>query len=562
MERIVECVPNFSEGRDLAKVESITDAIEAVEGVNVIHVDPGAATNRTVVTFVGPPEGIAEAAFRAVEKAAEVIDMREHTGEHPRMGAADVFPFIPVSGVSMDECVEISRDVAERVGRELEIPVYLYENSATTLERRSLAYIRSGEYEGFRTKIKKPGWEPDFGPREFNGKSGCTTMGARQFLIAYNVNLDSDDKDIAQKIAERIRESGAVKRDGDGNIMRDSSGKAIRESGLLRHVRAVGWYIEEYRKAQISINLLNFKKTPLHIVYDTCAAVARELGCSVTGSEVVGLVPMETMTEAGIHYLRKDGKSPGLPQEELVKVARKRMGLDDVAEFDPERKIIELLIRKRGPLGTLGVVDFAKKVSLSDPAPGGGSVAALACCLSAALSCMVANVTARSGRVRENEPELEELHSRAVKLQGSIHELACFIDEDAAAFTSVMAAMRMPRGSGSEKETRIKAIEAAYMRAAEVPMDVIRACEGTLSDLRYMAEHGESAALSDVAVSTLMAGAGIRGAAYNVKINIEEIGDVGFTEKMGDELERALEHSGLAVQDILAIISGRLGYRL
>lgn len=563
MDRIVECVPNFSEGRDIEKIERITDEICSVEGVKVIHVDPGAATNRTVVTFVGSPEGVEEAAFRAMRAAAEVIDMRMHEGEHPRMGASDVFPFIPVSGISMEECVEISHRVAERVGRELNIPVYLYENSASVPERRSLAFIRSGEYEGFRTKIEEEEWKPDFGPQRFNEKAGCTTMGAREFLIAYNVNLDTDDKNAARTIAERIRESGTAKRDAGGKIIRTNDGKAVRVPGLLKHVRAVGWYIEEYGKAQISINILNFRKTPIHMVYDTCVEVARELGVGVTGSELVGLIPQDAMIDAGIHYLRKEKKSPGLPARILVEVAMRSMGLDDVGEFDPEKRVIEFIIREPGLLRDMSVERFVQHVSLSTPVPGGGSVAALACSLSAALSCMVGNIALTPRKAaRMTQPEVAEFDERVVSLQRAIGDLCECVDRDAGAFSKVIEAMKMPHSNDADNEARKRAIGDSYKGAAEIPLAVMELTGKTLSDLKYMAGHGDQAALSDMAVAAYMAKAGITGAAHNVRINLEEMEDEETVRSIREAMERELESSRKKIRGILEIISGRTGYVL
>ena len=559
MRRIVECVPNFSEGRDPEKIRKITDVIKFTSGVKLIHVDPGFATNRTVVTFVGTPEGVKEAAFKAVKKAREVIDMEKHHGEHPRMGATDVFPFIPISGVTMEDCIRISREVGERIGGELGIPIYLYENSATIPDRRSLAYIRSGEYEGFREKIHRKDWRPDFGPQSFNSRAGCTTMGAREFLIAYNVNLDSGDKEKAQKIAERIRESGKVKRDETGNIVRDENGKAIRIPGLLKHVRAVGWYIEEYGKAQISINLTNFKETALHKVYDTCKEVAEGIGTTVTGSEIIGLVPKEALLEAGKHYLVKKNKCPGVPEEELIKISMDSMGLNDVQDFDPQKKVIEYRIREPRPLIEMDVEHFVKEVSRDTPAPGGGSVAALFCALGAALSSMVGNLTANSmGKGGAPDALLEKFHTNTVILQDALRELCDGIDEDSNAFKSVIAAYGMPRTSSDEKMKRMMAMEDAYKQATIVPFNVLKKCAEILPILKFMANNGRKDAMSDIAVAALAAQAGIKGAAFNVDINLKSISDEVFVKEMRENMNSNLGSAEEIIGEILKISAERI----
>ncbi|MDP7264120.1 MAG: glutamate formimidoyltransferase [Candidatus Thermoplasmatota archaeon] len=559
MRKIVECVPNFSEGRDLRKIKMISDAINETPGVKVIHVDPGAATNRTVITFVGSPQGVKEAAFRSVSMAQQVIDMEKHHGEHPRMGAADVFPFIPVSGVTMDECIRISRDVGERIGRELGIPVYLYESSATVPERRSLAYLRSGEYEGFKEKILKDEWKPDFGPQKFNPRSGCTTMGAREFLIAYNVNIESKDKEKAQRIAERIRESGVAKRDAEGNIIRDENGKAIRTHGLLKNVRAVGWYIEEYGKAQISINMTNFNVTPLHEVFDTCESVAEELGTKVTGSEMIGLVPKKAILEAGRHYLNKQNKFTVVPEGNLIDLARGSMGLDEVGEFVPEKKIIEFLLNKPKPLGNLPLKHFINEVCVDSPSPGGGSVAALSGSLAAALASMVGNLTGNSGKIRKKPVEVQEYFRKyTLEIQKTMEVLKIMIDEDSQAFMSVMDAVRMPKVTEEEKRKRLFAINEGYKLAATVPLEVMKKCVEIMPMIRFMAQEGLVDTMSDIAVSVLMAQAGIRGAAYNVQINLGSITDDDFSINTARETTSLLELCDSSVEEILEIVKNRI----
>jgi glutamate formiminotransferase/formiminotetrahydrofolate cyclodeaminase len=393
MMRLVECVPNFSEGRDLAKIEQITNEIAATDGVTLLDVDPGKDTNRTVVTFVGTPEGAVEAAFRAIAKAAQVIDMSQHKGAHARMGATDVCPFVPVSGLDMDDCAELARKLGKRVGDELGVPVYLYEYAASKPQRRSLPDVRAGEYEGLPEKLRDPDWKPDFGPAEFKPGPGATVIGAREFLIAYNVNLNTRNTKIAKEIAFSIREKGRIKRDRNRKIVRDEDGNALRNPGKFKECKAVGWYMEDFGRAQVSINLTNYKITPPHLVFDECSRLAEELGARVTGSELVGLIPLEAMLLAGRHYLKKQGKSRGVPDEELIHIAVLSMGLSDLYPFEKEKKIIEYQVKKGEALTGMKVDDFTNLLSTDAPAPGGGSVAALCGALSGALSSMVAALT-------------------------------------------------------------------------------------------------------------------------------------------------------------------------
>jgi len=392
--KLVECVPNFSEGRDINKIQAITREIETTAGVKLLDVDPGDSTNRTVVTFIGTPEAVLDAAFKAIKKAAEVIDMRTHKGAHSRIGATDVCPFVPVSGVTMADCVKLAHDLGRRVADELEIPVYFYEEAALKPERRNLAHIRAGEYEGLPEKLKDPNWIPDCGGAAFNPRSGATVIGAREFLIAYNINLNTRDRKLAGEIALNIRESGRAQRDPEGNIIRDASGNTAKIPGRFPHVKAVGWYIEDYGIAQISINFTNYKITPIHRVFDEAGRESEKLGLRVTGSELVGLIPKEALLAAGRHYLEKQGKSPGVPEEELIRIAALSLGLSDVAPFDPNKKIIEYQFIEAGRLLVQkSLREFANELSMDSPAPGGGSASALCGALSAALSSMVANLT-------------------------------------------------------------------------------------------------------------------------------------------------------------------------
>jgi len=527
VDKIVECIPNFSEGSDQSVIDAIAAAIEGVESVALLDVDPGKATNRTVVTFAGTPEGVEEAAVRAIKTAAELIDMSRHSGAHPRQGATDVCPLCPVSGVTMDECVEISRRIGKRVGEELGIPVYLYEHSATRPERRLLPDIRVGEYEALAGKLGQEEWCPDFGPNEFNERvkrTGVTVMGAREFLIAYNVNLNTRETKYATDIAMEIRETGRVKREPSptqfychGKIIRDHDGKALKKEGTFSFVKGVGWYIEEYGIAQISLNLTNHKVSPIHTVFDECVRLAAERGLRVTGSELVGLVPLDALLEAGRHYLKKQHKSIGVTAEELVHVAVKSLGLDELSPFDPQKKIIEYRFRKDPALAGMQVNDFVDEVCSDSMAPGGGSVAALAGSLGAGLATMVANLTAGKKEMFER---FEEMSALAVKGQSVKSRLVHAIDEDTEAFNRIIAAVRMPKKSDEEKAARAAATEAANQYSTMVPLHTAEACLEALKLAYEAAQKGNPASISDAGVAALMARAGFEGAMLNVKINL------------------------------------------
>ncbi|MFQ6674040.1 MAG: glutamate formimidoyltransferase, partial [Fidelibacterota bacterium] len=438
MDRIVECVPNFSEGRDASVIDAIARSISSISGVYLLDVDPGEATNRTVVTFVGSPSGVKEAAFQAIRTAADLIDMRRHSGAHARMGATDVCPFVPVKGVTMNDCVTIAKDVGERVARELRIPVYLYEHAATAPGRKNLAVVRQGEYEGLAEKLKDPAWRPDFGEPEFNPNSGATIVGAREFLIAYNVNLNTKDRRLAHDIALDIRERGRAKRDTQGKIVRDESGRAVVVPGRLRECKAVGWMIDEYQKAQVSINLTDYKVTPVHMTFEAVREEARKRGLRVTGSEIVGLVPLEAMLMAGRHYLEQQGKTVAVPENELVRVAVESLGLNDVSEFDPREKIVDYRVEEQGGLMALPLTEFTDELSTDSPAPGGGSVSALMGNLAASLVSMVAAITHGKKGMKAGRAKMEELGTKAQELK---EKLAFLVDEDTRAFNGVMGAM-------------------------------------------------------------------------------------------------------------------------
>lgn len=554
--QIVECVPNFSEGRDKNVINSITKVIEETEGVKLLDVDPGADTNRTVVTFVGTPEGVKEAAFRAIRKASEVIDMSKHKGAHPRMGATDVCPFVPVSGVTMEDCANIAREVGERVGRELYIPVYLYENAASNPERQNLAEVRKGEYEGLPEKLKDPEWKPDFGPAAFNARSGATIIGAREFLIAYNVNLNTRDKKLANNVALTIRENGRLKRDADGNVVKDELGNKLKEPGRLKATKAVGWYIDEYGIAQISINLTNYKITPFHMVFEECANVARENGLVATGSELVGLIPKEAILEAGRYYLNKQGKSPGAPESELIFTAIKSMGLSEISPFDPKKKIIEYCFTsEEKKLVDMTTRDFIDEVSMDSPAPGGGSVAALSGALGSSLSAMVANLTVGKKGYEQHFEELKEL---AIKCQEFKYTLVNAVDADTDAFNLILAANRMPKTTDEQKTERDKAIQFAYKEAAKVPFNTLKACRHVLDLILIVAEKGNVNSITDAGVAALTANTGVKGAGMNVKINLEPIEDKKFKIQMLKESEKLEKEADEITTKIVEIVNKKV----
>ena len=492
MQPLIECVPNFSEGRNPAIIKEITQAIESVEGVTLLDVDPGKATNRTVVTFVGAPADVIEAAFRGIQKAAEVIDMRNHTGEHPRMGATDVCPLIPVSGISMEETAEYAKQLAERVADELQIPTYLYEYAQSNPARTNLSVIRGGEYEGFFEKIKLPEWAPDYGKAEMNPTAGATVIGARDFLIAYNVNLNTKSTRIANRIAFDVREAGRVKREGNpysGKIVTDENGEAIRIPGKLKSVKAIGWYIEEYQMAQISINLTNYKVTPLHTVFEECRKSADERGARVTGSELVGLIPLEPLLQAGKFFLEKQGLSAGVSEKDLIWTAVKSMGLDELAPFDPQKKIIEYQLRDAAQekLIRMTIKDFADETASESPAPGGGSVAAAVGAFGIALGTMVANLSAGKRGWETRTGEFSPWAEKGQQLKDTMLHL---VDEDTRSFNSIMDAFGLPKDNDEQKAARKQAIQAASKYATEVPFRTLQTAAEAIPLLKEMAEKG------------------------------------------------------------------------
>lgn len=606
--KMVECVPNFSEGKDMNKIRQITDAIESVPGITLLDVDPGADTNRTVVTFIGEPDAVAEAAFRAIAKAAQVIDMRTHKGEHPRIGATDVCPFVPVEGVTMEECVEIARRVGKRVGEELGIPVYLYEEAATVPERRNLANIRKGEYEGLEEKLKDPRWKPDFGPAVFNAKSGATVIGAREFLIAYNITLNTREKKYATDIAFELREKGRVARTGNiypfyfkgkelyyeensfpcgncsfvGKTLEETAvhckeehgydlyhllrlndidpaqviGKKVYKPGKFAHCKAIGWVVDEYERAQISINLTNYKVTPPHLVLEEARRLAAERGLVVTGSEIVGLVPFQAIYQAGLYYLEQQGKSTGVPVRDVIKTAIYSMGLNDVQPFDWEKKILGLPKADPKALREMKITDFADEVSRETPAPGGGSIAALAGALGAALASMVANLTQGKAGTEQIDQELIDVASRAQKIKDQLLQA---IDDDTNAFNAYMEARRLPQNTEVEKAYRQQKMEEGLKIAINVPMNTARLSFDAMELCRKVVEIGNPNSITDGAVGSQVAFAGVKGGIWNAIINLKGIKDTLFVENIRKECHELEEKARVLLHEISEYVDQKLG---
>lgn len=550
--QLIECVPNFSEGNDMQVIKQITDAIESTEGIKLLDVDPGKATNRTVVTFVGTPDAVVEAAFRGIQKAAEVIDMSKHKGEHPRMGATDVCPFIPVSGISMEETAEYAKKLAQRVGEELHIPAYLYEYAQSNPERKNLSVIRTGEYEGFFKKIKDPQWKPDFGPAEFPAKSGATVIGARNFLIAYNINLNTKSTRLANSIAFDVREAGRVKREGNpvtGRIVNDEQGNPVRIPGTLKECKAIGWYIEEYKIAQISMNLTNYNVTPVHIAFDEVVKSATSRGVRVTGSELVGLIPLEAMLEAGRYFLTKQKQSLGVSEEELIHIAVKSLGLDELAPFDPQKKIIEYQLRnnENEKLVRMNLREFANETAADSPAPGGGSIAAYAGAMGAALGTMVANLSAGK---RGWEDKAAHFSEWAVKGQQLKDQLLFLVDEDTRAFNKIMSAFGLPKSTDEEKTQRSAAIQEATKYAVQIPFQVMQTAFEALPLCEAMVKKGNPNSISDGAVGALCLRTAIEGAYLNVRINAKDLKDRVFAEEYLKRSENIFNDTILKTQNI------------
>ena len=564
MKRIIECVPNFSEGRNMAVIKEITNAIESVDGIKLLDVDPGKATNRTVVTFVGSPEDVVEAAFRGIKKASEVIDMKNHTGEHPRFGATDVCPLVPVSGVTMEEAVEFARALAERVGKELGIPVFCYEFAAFNDERKSLANCRSGEYEGLKDRISTERWKPDFGPAQWSenvARTGASAIGARNFLVAYNVNLNTTSTRRANSIAFDIREAGRVKREGDpitGKIVTDENGEPVRIPGTLKKTRAIGWYIEEYGIAQISINLTDISVTPVHIAFDEVCEKARERGIRVTGSELIGLIPLNAMLDAGKYFLRKQQRSTGISDDEIIKIAIKSLGLNELAPFDPKKKIIEYVIEEvdNNQLAALSLKQFAEETASESPAPGGGSISAYVGALGAALGTMVANLSAHK---RGWENRWEEFSDYAEKGKSFHTALLKSVDEDTQAFNMIMKAFEMPKTTEQEISARKNSIQEATKNAIEVPLKVMQLAHDSMEILKAMAETGNPNSVSDAGVGALCARTAVEGAFLNVKINAAALKDEAFLKIALERANDLLLSAKNAEAEILKIVYQKIG---
>jgi glutamate formiminotransferase / formiminotetrahydrofolate cyclodeaminase len=550
--KIVECVPNFSEGRDMEIIRQITDAIESVEGVKLLDVDPGKDTNRTVVTFVGNPQTVSEAAFRSVKKASELIDMSKHHGAHPRMGATDVCPFIPVSGITMEETVLIAHKVAERIGNELDIPVYCYENAATKPERRNLANCRSGEYEGLRKKLTDPDWKPDFGPSVFNERSGATAVGARDFLVAFNVNLNTTSTRRANAIAYDVREKGRPKREGDpvtGKILKNEKGDKIMIPGSLKSVKAIGWFIEEYGIAQISMNLTNISVTPVHVAFDEVCRKADSRGVRVTGSELVGLIPLKSLLDAGRYFLAKQQLSSGVSDDELIKIAIKSMGLNDIHPFIPEEKIIEFVMadKIKHKLIDMNLKAFMDETASDSPAPGGGSVSAYMGALGTALGTMVANLSSHKRGWDERWKEFSDWAEKGKSIQNCLLQM---VDEDTMAFNMILQAFALPKKSEEEKILRENAIQEATKNATLVPFKVMEIAFSGFELISEMVEKGNPNSVSDAGVGAIALCSCIRGAFLNVKINASGLKDKIF---MNDILSKGeeIEAKSIATEDLI-----------
>ncbi len=567
MERIIECVPNFSEGRNMEIINSIVSTIEKAGGVKILDVDPGEATNRTVVTFVGAPENVLEAAFQGVKRAGELIDMRKHHGAHPRSGATDVLPLIPISGVTLEECAEMARQLAERIYNELEIPCYCYEAAARKPERRNLAVCRAGEYEALPEKMGDPDRQPDFGPGSYTertAQAGATNVGARDFLIAVNYNLNTTSTRRANAIAFDVREKGRPKREGNpitGKIVKDENGKNVMIPGTLKGCKAIGWFIDEYGIAQVSMNITDINKTPLHVAFDEVCRAAQARGVRVTGTEIVGLVPKRTLIEAGRYFLEKQQRSTGISEDEIMKIAVKSMGLDDLKPFNPKEKVVEFLIEDekeaaaKERLVRMTCKGFAIETASESPAPGGGSISAYMGALAAALGTMVANLSSHKAGWDERWKEFSDV---ADKGQALMTRLLALVDEDTAAFDKIMAAIGMPKGSEEEKKARAEALEAATLYATEVPLKTMKASFETFEVVRAMAEQGNPNSVSDAGVGALAARSAVLGAQLNVKINAAGLENREAAERLCAEAAEIAAKAIAEESAILEIVNGKI----
>jgi len=558
--QLIECVPNISEGRDLAKINEIAKIVETVDGIKLLDVDPGAATNRTVITFVGEPKQVIKAAYLLIEKAAQLIDMSKHTGEHPRFGATDVCPLVPISGITIEETVKYAKELGERVGKELQIPIYLYENAAQEEKRINLANCRAGEYEGLKKKLTDVAWKPDFGPAEFTervAKTGVTAISARDFLIAYNVNLNSTSTRRANAIAFDIREAGRAKRTGNpitGKKVLDENGNVVREPGKLKAVKGIGWFIEEYGIAQISYNLTNISITSMHEAFDETCKSAQKRGLRVTGSELIGLIPLQAMLDAGNFYLKRQERSLGISHKEKIKIAVKSLGLDELKPFNPEEKIIEYVLKNKDnkQLIDLSLTDFAEETAGESMAPGGGSISAYVGTLGVSLGTMVANLSAHK---RGWDDRWEEFSEWAEKGQTYKNKLLALVDEDTNAFNKIIDGFRMPKSTDKEKELRAIAIEEATKYATEVPFLVMETAQQSMEVMLEMAKKGIQNSLSDAGVGALCAKAAVYGAYFNVRINAKDIKDEAFTADILERAKNVFDKANAVEGEVIALIN-------
>jgi len=561
--KLIECVPNISEGRDLQKINEIAKQVETVDGVKLLDIDPGKATNRTVITFVGEPEKVVEAAYRLIKKAKELIDMRIHSGEHPRFGATDVCPLVPIANISMEETALYAKKLAERVGNDLHIPVYLYENAATEEKRRNLANVRSGEYEGLPDKLTNPDWQPDFGPNRFDdevARSGAIAISARDFLVAYNINLNTTSTRRANAIAFDIREAGRIKREGNlitGKKVLDENGKPVRIPGKFKGVKGIGWFIEEYGIAQVSYNITDIKAAPVHLVFDESVKAADKRGVRVTGSEIIGLVPKKVMLDAADYFLTKQQRSLGISEREKILIAVKSLGANDLKPFKPEEKIIEYLLEADAPskLVDLSLTDFADLTASEAPAPGGGSIAAYTAALGVALGTMVANL---SSHKRGWDDRWNFYSDWAVKGQAYKDQLMHLVDEDTAAFNKIMDAFKLPKKTAADKQVRAEAIEAATLYATEIPLKVMQTAYESMEVMEAMADTGLPASISDVAVGTMAARTGVYGAYYNVKINAASLKNDEKAKELISKAEEILAKTKERETKILSMIDNKM----
>ncbi|MFI5222289.1 MAG: glutamate formimidoyltransferase [Bacteroidia bacterium] len=561
MTKLIECVPNFSEGNDLHLIKQITDEIEKIDGVKLLDVDPGKATNRTVVTFVGTPDEVVEAAFAAIKKASELIDMSKHKGEHPRMGATDVCPLIPVSGITMEETAEYAKKLAKQVGEELKIPVYLYEYAQKNKERNNLSVIRTGEYEGFFDKIKLPEWKPDFGPAVMNQRSGASVIGAREFLVAYNINLNTKSVRLANSVAFDVREAGRVKREGNpitGKKVLDANGNEVRIPGTLKACKAIGWYIGEYGIAQISMNLTNYKITSMHRAFEEVCESAEKRGLRVTGSELVGLIPLESMLDAGKYFLKKQNRSVGVSEKELIHIAVKSLGLDELSPFDPDKKIIEYTMKNPADekLVQMNLREFANETSAESPAPGGGSISAYMGSLGASLGVMVANLSAGKRGWEEHISFFSEWAEKGQKIKDQLIKL---VDEDTRAFDEIMKAFGLPKHTDEEKKLRTEAIENATKYACEIPLQTMTAASNALILLEPMIEKGNQNSVTDAGVGVLCVKAAVHGAYLNVMVNAKGLKDKNFADKMIAEAKEIFSKTNLKVAELIGKVETVIG---